>query len=675
MQDRDREVGLSAVWAGLILLLLLPSLFWIWIDRSVWPWDSAWYGEVSINLYLALRHSVGEWVRIVWTALPNRSPGLVWLGEFFVPAGISLGRAELGLRLCTWLVQAASACLLYRAAIKLFDNAVAAFTAVVFVVSAPLFVGMTHTYMTEPVQGLGVTLFLYFLCDTGRRPVLRTGLLLGIAFVCAMLGKVTSLLFVFCPAVLFFAVLLRRRSELRRVRIVRHDVLLAGVLAVLAAIFTCWLWLNYAGVVGHAMEASSGWASIYYGSRAGLSYKVPFWIRGVLMSFLDPLVRPLVAAGLLWALWSRARGKLSFAWKDYVALACAAEIVIVIIAYSFNVIEETRFTFSLFPCVGLVLAWIVDALPGAMARAFCGVALAQLVLIYSQAYGITAPSPSLSPYLLPVDTSGVHLSVLQAALVNTCVESADNKQFVVGLELPYFNANSLSFYSRIASIRSGIKCGYVNLGYFESDAERAWSNLLDRRPGGILFLESELSHIAPGDAFNRVSYSVCERARSSPAFRRQAVSGIPDLLLFRSRTSSGGWSVLSALFRPEVSVSADWRGGATWKIHPSLRRSGEQTVVQFDDELPARAMISGRIQSCNNRCQGVALEFETTGDRPVHQVVTLPAPVQGRTFTTTLDPQQGDSLLVRVRSLDPARDNVDYCWLTVADVRVQSAPK
>ena len=37
------------------VVLVLPSVVWIAIDRSIWPWDPSWYGEVSIDLWATLR--------------------------------------------------------------------------------------------------------------------------------------------------------------------------------------------------------------------------------------------------------------------------------------------------------------------------------------------------------------------------------------------------------------------------------------------------------------------------------------------------------------------------------------------------------------------------------------------------------------------------------------------
>src|ERR1700692_1364353 len=77
----------------LICLLLAPSLVWIFKDHQVWPWDQAWYGEVSVNLWFSLTHSLTDWARTMIDGLNSKPPGIVWLGQFFVPLRI-LGSVE-----------------------------------------------------------------------------------------------------------------------------------------------------------------------------------------------------------------------------------------------------------------------------------------------------------------------------------------------------------------------------------------------------------------------------------------------------------------------------------------------------------------------------------------------------------------------------------------------------
>ena len=75
----------GALWALLCVGLLAPSLVWIAEDRTVWPWDQASYGEVSSDLWFWMWHSFRRWVGELADGLNMKPPGVVWLGQLFVP--------------------------------------------------------------------------------------------------------------------------------------------------------------------------------------------------------------------------------------------------------------------------------------------------------------------------------------------------------------------------------------------------------------------------------------------------------------------------------------------------------------------------------------------------------------------------------------------------------------
>ncbi len=82
-------------WAYLMMAaLLIPSLFWTSRDHDVWPGDQAWYGEVSVDLWFWLGHSFKRWWGEMINGLYLKPPGIVWLGQFFVPFRGIFGSVE-----------------------------------------------------------------------------------------------------------------------------------------------------------------------------------------------------------------------------------------------------------------------------------------------------------------------------------------------------------------------------------------------------------------------------------------------------------------------------------------------------------------------------------------------------------------------------------------------------
>jgi hypothetical protein len=91
---------------GLALALVFPSLVWIKIDRRFWPWDQAWYGQVSADLYYTLVHDPAGWFHAMHVLLPLRPPLVSWLGQLFVPLGIAIGNIDFALLFMVVLTQA-----------------------------------------------------------------------------------------------------------------------------------------------------------------------------------------------------------------------------------------------------------------------------------------------------------------------------------------------------------------------------------------------------------------------------------------------------------------------------------------------------------------------------------------------------------------------------------------
>src|SRR5437016_3683075 len=57
-------------------VLVMPSLFWVCLDHSVWTWDQSWYAEVSTELYYTLIHDPRHWIQAVLVALGTKAPGI-----------------------------------------------------------------------------------------------------------------------------------------------------------------------------------------------------------------------------------------------------------------------------------------------------------------------------------------------------------------------------------------------------------------------------------------------------------------------------------------------------------------------------------------------------------------------------------------------------------------------
>src|SRR5258708_7201308 len=137
--SRPRTKSLAVLTA---VALVLPSLVWAWLDREVWFWDQAWYGQGSVELYQKLVHDPRHWIQAVLSALGPQAPGITWFGQLFVPLGRALGSVDLGLFLSVLVVQVITLLLVFKTGRAFFrrHGRLPAVTGCLLVRSRPLLV-------------------------------------------------------------------------------------------------------------------------------------------------------------------------------------------------------------------------------------------------------------------------------------------------------------------------------------------------------------------------------------------------------------------------------------------------------------------------------------------------------------------------------------------------------
>ena len=136
----------------LLVTAFIPSLIWIFTDKRVWPWDPAWYGEVSVELFYRLTHTPEKWLELLFSAFSIKAPGVAWLGEFFVPLGMALDSIEFGLLFSILTTQFVALLLSYRLLKKLTHNSIIAALSSLLIVAAPLSVAITRSLFNSEVH-------------------------------------------------------------------------------------------------------------------------------------------------------------------------------------------------------------------------------------------------------------------------------------------------------------------------------------------------------------------------------------------------------------------------------------------------------------------------------------------------------------------------------------------
>jgi len=274
------------------LIMVLPGLLWAWVDYHPWPWDQAHYAENTLRNLAAFDEGLVAGVASMGVLMSLKPPGLTWLGmPFALLSEPALLCATLAWQAGTLVASYWSAYLISRS--RLTSLAIAA-----FVGSTPLFIGMNHQYLAEPLQTLAVALaFLLALCV---RSMSKVALFSALCVVTALAvsAKSTSLLYCGLPLLLAACALLGRQAPppsplLRRLRI---PLVLVAIFSV--ALVANWYATHLPAVLEHARQSTVGEVVQNYGVQASFAAKLRFWAAAFGAALFFPGWLPAAAAAI-----------------------------------------------------------------------------------------------------------------------------------------------------------------------------------------------------------------------------------------------------------------------------------------------------------------------------------------------------------------------------------------
>jgi hypothetical protein len=519
--------------AGVCAVLLLPSLCWIAVDKSVWLWDQAWYGEVSVDLWYLLVHHPTQWLFALVRAFGFKAPGIAWAGQVFVPLGQVFGSIEFSLLLSVLAAQFATLLLIHSLGKKLGAGGMAAgMFGVLFVAAAPLFVAMAHQYLVESLQVLAVTYIFWIAAAAPRFSRLRLLAHLLLASSLALLAKSSSPMYCIFPSLVavFWALRVKCWVKDRSERRVSLVILAIGLATTLAA--AVWYSFNVGAVAEFIRNASGGATSLYYGHTGTFGTKLMFWLRAMKASFFVPFLP--IALGLLALLgaalvWKRGRST-GLRATHFVVAAALAEAILVPVLFSFQVSEENRYLLPLAPALAICLMWVLSLRP-AIAFAATGLMAIQFIVVHAQALGFTGMNPEVSYWLTPYQPDLGGPGELRELIRLTSGPGTEFRYNIVGVEFPWFNANALSFYAAKGRLSTGRRNYFTSLGYAETDAGRAWNRMQQIRT--LYFASVEADRQPPPDFLNQVSAPVLNRAAADSAFVRVPFPSHLGIVVFR----------------------------------------------------------------------------------------------------------------------------------------------
>jgi hypothetical protein len=488
----------------------------------VWPWDQAWYGELSTDLWHHLTHAPVLWARTMLTGPNLKPPGLVWLGQLFVPLRAILGSVESGLLYSVLLTQAVLLYLIFKAGRILSQSSrLVPLVGVVFAAGSQALIGLSHQFFTEPLQAVAVAWVLLIALQCKEWPTLRTLLHLSGALLVGLLAKATTPVYCILFVLYILYVVARRPFKLDFVteRRKRVSVCIAVIMTGAAPLTAVWYLVNFKTVWEHVRLASSGEVALQYGFRASVGTKLITWVHLLNQCFLAPYVAPvclvlLVAAVILWALpATRTRGGA----RPSLPLLSTAQIGLVLLVFSMNDAVDARYLYALIAYLAVIVmalcSWCRYPAVSACVLAVAGL---QWAVVNRVTLGQTPPLADQFTWLQAPHQDPAQKNVL-AAVVRTTARAPDHYN-VVGIEEPWFNANSASFFAAKNQLDAGVRVYYTSLGYAEESVAAALARIATFHADYVITLDEEWQR-KPPDFLNHVSLPVLQELKKDAHYR------------------------------------------------------------------------------------------------------------------------------------------------------------
>jgi hypothetical protein len=526
-----------ALWALLSIGVLVPSLIWIAEDRAVWLWDQAWYGEVSADLWFWMGHSPRRWVGELLDGLSMKPPGVVWLGQFFVPLQHIFGSVEASLLVSIVATQFVLLVILFRIGRRLsMSSSLTAVAGIALAAGTPLFAGLSHQFFVEPLQAAAVAWVYYVAIESPGWASLRIVTQLALAMVIGFLAKADTPLYCVLPC-LYAAVVIWRKKPSRsefsacwKSRGFRVQAVLLGLLTGATAV---WYGRNMRAMWQHVHDATSDTVALDYGTRDTWLHKLIQWWGLLNDSFLAPylgwvFVAVLAGAGVFGML--RLRQRREKARVEPVAIFGALQILLLLSVLSTTIAMEPRFLYAILPSIAIVFMQLCAFLPARFLAAVvvaCGV---QWAAVSAESLAMMGRLSHQSQWLVTPEFDRSHYDDLTRVVSLTSI--ASEKYDIVAVESPWMNANAAAFFAAKNRLRTGVRSYYTSLGYAESDFGAAMRRIEEFRPSYVITVAEPFQAGLPG-FLNVVSLPVLRDLRSDDRFSQVPFASRNGVLVFR----------------------------------------------------------------------------------------------------------------------------------------------
>lgn len=540
MQGDERKRWIPWLLSG---MLVAPSAFWIARDRSVWSWDPSFYAMDTTELWYLLANHPRQWPGRMVTIFYAKAPGIGWLGQFFVPVGRWLGSVEAGLLASVLLCQLLALVLVYLACRRVAPGSALPATAGTLVVaSSPLFVAMSHHFLTEAIQLSAVAYVVWIAVESTRLPWPRTLLHLCLGGILGLLAKISTPAYVVFPALVAIArAVVAMRVARGRPAFGWSELRLAIPVVVLGGFGLAWYAKNGKPVLAFTRMAASSEMALDYGSRGPFFDKLVLWLTATGQNLFVPATAWLLLLFALAAtasvLLRRRRGPDAIgegAPGGVLVLLLLVQVALVLAIMSTTVNEEIRYLLPVAPMFAVTLTWLLARLASRPATALMLLLLSgQWVYAHARTLGGLPAAEGAYWSGAPADDAS-RMQDLARVVGATCGEPDAGRWSTVGVNFDWLNHYTLMFYGTKRLLDHPGRCYYRYLGHAPKDPVEALR--LVQTMDGAYFISLEIPAMpVPPDFLNGISAEVTRRVESDPAFERVPFTSSSGISLHRRR--------------------------------------------------------------------------------------------------------------------------------------------
>jgi hypothetical protein len=446
------------------ILLTIPNLAWILLDKSSWPWDQAWYAEESIRLWHALvTHNV-NWLDALLNAFHSKAPLIAWIGQFFVPLSNFIGIHE-ALLISIWLASLLATLISYKLSSLAFKESknIALLVAIV-VCSSPLFVGLSHEYLVEIYQVIAVAYvyWLYFASPNLSRVKIYYHILFAVTIVFG--SKSSTILYCFLPMIGIIRNFFYCRISNEKINSI--DLLFIVLSTSFICLIAAWYLRNLNAIYSFGVGSASGTVSLYYGKVDSFFNKFVFWMHVFEKSIITKYIIYISLIACFTLFFIKPYRKIE-SHKLKLAALVVLQAMIPMIFFSVSINEESRYILPILPSIAILIALLAST-SKIHTYLFLAIFILQFLFVQSYSFGLHQYNQNLNHWLKNINLDPKIRNRNQDLSKHLCFNQ-QHILYIVGVEYIDFNFNTLAFLGS----RFNTECKFTSLGFAANNVENA----------------------------------------------------------------------------------------------------------------------------------------------------------------------------------------------------------